>query len=50
MRFVTLTPWLRDEMEELAEINNIAGLFQNIVKDCKVMDIFYQSPSPTPPS
>ena len=23
-------------MEDLAEINNLAGLFQNIVKDCKV--------------
>ena len=38
----TVTPSPRDAvMEELTEINNIAGLFQTIVKDCKVMDIFY---------
>ena len=33
---VTLTTVISVSMEDLAEINNLAGLFQNIVKDCKV--------------
>ena len=32
----TLTTVYSVSMEDLAEINNLAGLFQNIVKDCKV--------------